>query len=90
MEEHPRWSVLPEHGGLKGGSSNPLCSRNPHGEAVVVRRAQLRITGSRPYERGVTSELGGSIGHMLDARSGDHTSSLAKSGEISESCARRA
>jgi hypothetical protein len=37
---------------MKGGSSNPLCSRNPHDETVVVRRAQLRITGSRPSERG--------------------------------------
>src|SRR5713101_1097744 len=42
---------------VKGGSSNPLCSRNPHDEAVVVRRAQWRITGSRPSKRGVTSKL---------------------------------
>jgi hypothetical protein len=46
---------------VKGGSSNPLCSRNPHDETVVVRRAQWRITGSRPYKRGVTSKLGQTI-----------------------------
>ncbi len=46
---------------MKGGSSNPLCSRNPHDETVVVRRAQWRITGSRLSESMVTNEVGRTI-----------------------------
>ena len=42
-------------------ASRPSCSQNAHDEAVLVRRAQWRITGSRPSERGVTSELGQTI-----------------------------
>ena len=38
-----------------------LCSQNAHGETVVVRRAQWRITGSLPSEREVTNELGVTI-----------------------------
>src|SRR5712692_10363584 len=44
----------------EGGLVGPPCSRNPHGETVVVRRAQ---SGTKPGHppRGKTSKLGGSI-----------------------------
>lgn len=44
----------------EGGLVGPLCSRNPHDETVVVRRAQWWTKPGHP-PRGGASELGGSI-----------------------------
>ena len=43
-----------------GGLVGPLCSRNPHDKAVVVRRAQWWTKPGHP-PGGNVSELGGSI-----------------------------
>ena len=59
------WSGSLGTRGMKGDSSNPLCSRNARPQKALVGRAQLRITGSHPSESGVTSELGGSIGRTI-------------------------
>ena len=45
---------------MEGGLVGPLCSRNPHDETVVVRRAQWWTKPGRP-PGGETSKLGGSI-----------------------------
>ena len=35
---------------MRGGLVGPPCSRNPHDEAVVVRRAQLGTTLGHPLK----------------------------------------
>ncbi len=37
---------------MKGGLVGPPCSRNPHDEAVVVRRAQLGTKSGHPLKEG--------------------------------------
>ena len=55
---------------MRGGLVGPLCSRNAHDEAVLVRRAQWGTKPDHPFER-EASELGRSNGKepSLDARS---------------------
>ena len=44
----------------ESGLVGPLCSRNPHDETVVVRRAQWWTNSGHPPGEGIR-ELGGSI-----------------------------
>ncbi|MEK7352772.1 MAG: hypothetical protein AAB177_18000, partial [Nitrospirota bacterium] len=37
---------------VRGGLIGPPCSRNPHDEAVVVRRAQLETKPGHPLKEG--------------------------------------
>ena len=46
----------------------PLCSRNPHDETVVVRRAQLRLKPGRYSGEGKRASLGRIIGESMLAQ----------------------
>ena len=43
--------------GAEGGLANPLCSRNPHDEAVLVRRAQFEDQPRHPLNEQVRKNL---------------------------------